>query len=969
MSLTLPVLGDRGAFFEHWLRSIYFSRRLSKVSTEIEGPIPVVGFPVLFNARKGELFTVLRMPLSALSWRDEEGKPWPFPLRRRPSRAKAPKPPAFVELRAEPPEPGELPFSFDEPVLSRMLGVQDELIGELSEMLGGLDAVSPEAMIRIIIGLIEGASEESAVQLEQQLVSSENRGLTLIHALTDAVSASLIAAGVRVWPIGIVYDGASLRATTYLQQDLQALIRKTVPAVRGSVLRAYLERDRLPVERRAHLGCRDGRPLTPDQRDAVERFGGSSLTVVQGPPGTGKTELILALCAGALIEQTATFGRGTPPRCGNSRLTVVCSTNNRAVDNVIDPLSTHLTEEHLPIALRVGSRIAVADITLPMLQRTRDWLEAAEPPAMEVYLELRRAVREAVDAVRDAERPLLKARRLQQELSQAEDQRDRLRRELDEVLRKPTRAIFSRKARKTARTKLVLARAKVEKLLDDIEKGRGVERKPLSKSLKKLSGWLSRSFVESFVALELEASVPEFDETLDVTAIASALEAMLDELDELENGLDDLDDAAASFIDPSQLEKRLEKVEASISRLRKEQIDWEELDKAVQCAVEEQEEGLFEKAIALREAWAALNRERLLVSVTAAIEELRAAPSPRKIERSDDVVYQDVLELFPIWGCTLLSLGNCFPLEAGFIDRVIIDEAGQCHAAYVVSALARAEQALVIGDVHQLEPVIEIGESEEARVLRKLNMTSKLSELEAYRVHARADNSAQTLAARAVSEVPSLRDHFRCQPEIIQVSNELCDYNLVIRTKRASLDTRVPWLRGPIMGMAVRGIQRTHLGSWRNDEELERVVDLVRGLIRAGVRAGQIATLTPYRGQHLALEEMLLRFGVPTERRLATRNAREVREQGRLFDEQRAGGVAVGTLHRFQGAERDVVVLSTVVNRRPSLAFTNDRVNLINVAVSRAKQHLIVVGNPELLRQGPVTGALIRAIPDDCWLT
>jgi superfamily I DNA and/or RNA helicase len=285
----------------------------------------------------------------------------------------------------------------------------------------------------------------------------------------------------------------------------------------------------------------------------------------------------------------------------------------------------------------------------------------------------------------------------------------------------------------------------------------------------------------------------------------------------------------------------------------------------------------------------------------------------------------------------------------------------------VVSALARADRALVIGDVHQLEPVVEITEADEARVLRKLNMTSRLASLEPFRVHAAAGNSAQALARRAVTEVPTLRDHFRCQPAIIEVSNRLCGYNLVVRTPPASLGAQVPWLRGPIMGLAVRGVQRQHLGSWRNDEELDQVVSLVVGLLRAGLPAERIATLTPYRGQHQALEEALRRAGVPRERFASQESGRDG-GQGDLFGPAPAGGVAIGTLHRFQGAERDVVILSTVIDRRASLSFTNDRVNLINVAVSRARLHLIVVGNPELLALGRVTSALVAAIPDDCWL-
>ena len=50
--------------------------------------------------------------------------------------------------------------------------------------------------------------------------------------------------------------------------------------------------------------------------------------------------------------------------------------------------------------------------------------------------------------------------------------------------------------------------------------------------------------------------------------------------------------------------------------------------------------------------------------------------------------------------------GNCWPSDAGSVARLVIDEAGQCHPAHAVSALLRADSALVIGDVHQLAPVL-----------------------------------------------------------------------------------------------------------------------------------------------------------------------------------------------------------------------------------------------------------------------
>ena len=129
----------------------------------------------------------------------------------------------------------------------------------------------------------------------------------------------------------------------------------------------------------------------------------------------------------------------------------------------------------------------------------------------------------------------------------------------------------------------------------------------------------------------------------------------------------------------------------------------------------------------------------------------------------------------------------------------------------------------------------------------------------------------------------------------------------------------------------------------------------MRELLRDGVQAGQIAILTPYRGQLISLRQRLKLEGIPTDDRV------EQDLQGQLFDDAPPSAVAVGTVHRFQGGERDVVIFSTVVTKERSLAFSNAKVNLVNVAVSRARKHLVVVGHADVLDRGPVTRVLRRA--------
>ena len=83
-------------------------------------------------------------------------------------------------------------------------------------------------------------------------------------------------------------------------------------------------------------------------------------------------------------------------------------------------------------------------------------------------------------------------------------------------------------------------------------------------------------------------------------------------------------------------------------------------------------------------------------------------------------------------------------------------------------------------------------------------------------------------------------------------------------------------------------------------------------------------------------------------------------DDGELGFDGQPNGVAVGTVHRFQGGERRVVIFSTVVTREASLGFINERVNLINVAVSRAREHLVIIGHEATLKQGRFSRLLLN---------
>ena len=133
----------------------------------------------------------------------------------------------------------------------------------------------------------------------------------------------------------------------------------------------------------------------------------------------------------------------------------------------------------------------------------------------------------------------------------------------------------------------------------------------------------------------------------------------------------------------------------------------------------------FSRRARLRKAWVWAHRDEMRHLVTAMKSCALEQRSLRRLLSRTLIDQTQLFHLFPVWGSTLLSLGNVFPPEFESIDYVVVDEGGQCHPAYVVFAFMRAKHAMIIGDVHQLEPIFTLSVDEETRILEALDGASK----------------------------------------------------------------------------------------------------------------------------------------------------------------------------------------------------------------------------------------------------
>ena len=268
------------------------------------------------------------------------------------------------------------------------------------------------------------------------------------------------------------------------------------------------------------------------------------------------------------------------------------------------------------------------------------------------------------------------------------------------------------------------------------------------------------------------------------------------------------------------------------------------------------------------------------------------------------------------------------------LDLLIVDEAGQTLSEVGAPALQYAKRAVVVGDRYQIEPIWGID-----RVLDRANQKRAGIDLEGSKGDAfrcSGEGSLMLLAERASrlgeedgSPGIMLTEHWRCRPEIIEYCTQLVYGRLEPKRSPAS----DPYL--PCFGwahLAHRAQKRR--GSWVNPGHAWAIAEwLHRRRSELEEQYGALANIgivTPFRPQAIEIGRALRDFDLKT--------------------------IEVGTVHTFQGGEKDLVLFSPTYSAdSPPNYFFDITPNMLNVAVSRARESFLVFGDMSIFRP-PVAG-------------
>ena len=327
------------------------------------------------------------------------------------------------------------------------------------------------------------------------------------------------------------------------------------------------------------------------------------------------------------------------------------------------------------------------------------------------------------------------------------------------------------------------------------------------------------------------------------------------------------------------------------------------------------------------------NKDRQLLSKYAAVIKMvidtRGGRPTASIWRQYYSLKEKVSHLLPCWAVTSLSTRGRLPFSAGYYDLVVFDEASQCDIASALPLLYRAKSAVIIGDPQQLTHISRIQKQQDQQLLDRFDLVADF-------VHwAYSSNSLYEMArAYASSEdIVDLRDHHRSHADIINFSNKnFYDGRLRVATRYDALKTFNGHKQGEpgVRWVDVKGRTiRPDTGSAVNRKEANAVVTVLKRLLLEQGYLGSIGVVSPFRSQANLIRELCAKNDALQ---------RPLDDAGFLSD----------TVHRFQGDERDLIIFSPVISEgtpSQSLNFLKRNRNLFNVAITRARAMLLVVGD------------------------
>ena len=312
---------------------------------------------------------------------------------------------------------------------------------------------------------------------------------------------------------------------------------------------------------------------------------------------------------------------------------------------------------------------------------------------------------------------------------------------------------------------------------------------------------------------------------------------------------------------------------------------------------------------------------------------------------------RDLMARVNLVGVSALGTSDALVRNLPF-DVCIVDEAGQITLPAVLGPLLRASRFVLVGDHHQLPPLVTCAAAEEGGF--GIPLFARLAE-----AHPQA---VVTLSKqyRMAEEIQSIANTFiysgklKCGSPAVAKSRLALDVSALTQSLQPSLTSQSHdwyWIKqvldpnNPVVFLDTKGACCRELSrgdAVENIGEATVVLKIVEAALRAGVPLDSISAISPYRSQVSLLLHMATSKGLPLE---------------------------CLTIDKAQGRDKDCVILSLVrSNEKDMPGKLLDDARRVNVGLTRAKSKLVLVGDSSTLSNLPLFKNIIGFCDSKRWV-
>lgn len=270
---------------------------------------------------------------------------------------------------------------------------------------------------------------------------------------------------------------------------------------------------------------------------------------------------------------------------------------------------------------------------------------------------------------------------------------------------------------------------------------------------------------------------------------------------------------------------------------------------------------------------------------------------------------------YPVIFSTTYSIGKCLNKDFKF-DYLIIDEASQVDLITGALALYNAKNAVIVGDRKQLPNVIPT------------DSLSKIEELsKKYNIASNYDYVKQSFLTSIIESLNYvnkvlLKEHYRCHPKIINFCNKKFYNNeLIILTEDKGEED--------VMKVYIT-VKGSHARGHYNQRQIDIIDKEIMPELKQKLSVDEIGIVSPY-------------------------NEQKIRLQDAINNEN----IQIDTVHKYQGREKDAIIITTVNNK---ISEFIDDPKMLNVAITRSKRFLRLVVSRDICEKDGNINDLVKYI-------